>query len=178
MKTLQRFGGPLLFALLALTPARAQLTLQSIVTANAGLFSYSYNVSNQTSNDVSIITLSGLFNAADAVQNLTAPVGFLSFFDPGLSLVSFLESSDAFGAGETDGAFTFDSPYAPGVGSFEALDVTGSLLVGSVVVPTGLGAASAVPEPATTAAMGALALLGLVFHRKFIRSKPSVSTQS
>ncbi len=164
MKKIIRLGGLLLLCLLGSAAARAQLTVQPTVSSSSGLFNYSYNVSNQTAFDFSVITLSGLFSAPDAVQNLTAPSGYLASFDPGLSLLSFLEGNQAFLAGQTINGFSFDSPYAPAAGSFEAIDVTGGIQFGLTSVPGSL--ATPVPEPSTTALAGALVLIGLVVSRK------------
>jgi hypothetical protein len=173
MKTLIRYGGMLLLCLLASVPTHAQLTVQPTVSFSSGLYNYNYSISNQSAFDVSIITLSGFFPAADAVQNLSAPAGFLASFDSGLSLLSFIEGTQSFSAGLTFGDFTFDSPYAPVAGSFEAIDITGDFLVGSAQVPG--GSASAVPEPSTTALIGAASLLGLIAFRKFSSRKSKQS---
>jgi hypothetical protein len=174
MKKLIRLGGLLLLCLSASLSLRAQLTVQPAVSFSSGLFNYSYSISNQTPFDVSIVTLSGIFSAPDAVQNLHAPVGFLVSYDTGLSLLSFIEDAQSFAAGLSSGPFTFDSPYAPSAGSFEAIDVTGNFLVGVTSVP-GADGIGAVPEPSTTAVLGAVALLGLIFLRKFLTRK---NTQS
>jgi hypothetical protein len=171
MNTRHRITMILAFAVLAFGQARAQLTIGSTVTAQPGTFLYSYEISNQTSTDVAIVTLGGLFPALETVQNLTAPAGLLAFFDSGLGLLSFVEGTDSFFAGTTSGTFTFQSMYGPGAGFFEAIDVSGNILVGNATVPS--LPPSAVPEPATTAALGALVLLGLVVRRKFTTAKAS-----
>jgi hypothetical protein len=174
MKTLIRMGAIALLALLASPAVRAQLTLQPTVSFLSGTFQYSYQVANPTATDVSIVTLSGLFPASDAVFGLTAPAGFLALFDPGLSLLSFFEDTQSFAAGQTSDAFTFSSIYAPTSGTFEAIDLNGGLFIGETLVPGGL-ATSAVPEPATTAVFGALALIGIAFHRKIFVPQKSQS---
>lgn len=166
MQLKHRIIGLALLAICACAPLRAQLSLAPTVTASAGTFHYSYRVENTSGTDVSIVTLSGLFPAADSVQNLAAPDGFLAFYDPGVALLSFLEGEHPFLAGTISGAFTFDSPYAPGLGAYEAIDVNGTLLAGAAVVP-----ATPVPEPSTTAAVGGLLLIGLVLRRKFSHPK-------
>lgn len=173
MKTLIRLGGLLLLCLVASMPARAQLTVQPTVSFSSGFYNYNYSISNQSAFDVSIITLSGLFPAANAVQNLSAPTGFLASYDTGLSLLSFIEGTQSFSVGLTFADFTFSSPYAPVAGSFEAIDITGDFLVGVTQVPG--GATSAVPEPSTTALFGAAALLGLVAFRKLSSRKSKQS---
>jgi hypothetical protein len=150
----------LLLAGFSAVHAQAQLAIQSSITASLGLYRYTYDVSNQTATDVSVITLGGFFPAADAVHNLTAPSDYLAFFDPGVGLLSFVEGSQPFLSGSLAGSFTFDSPYAPAVGAFEAIDVNGAILVGQVQVP-----ASPVPEPSTYAAAAALVLGAMIFRR-------------
>jgi len=160
--------GLALLALSALSPARAQLLVEPTVSASAGMFHYSYAFQNNTSADISVITLAGLFPSANAVQNLFAPSGFDAFFDPGVALLSFFEDTQTFAIGTSSGPFTFDSPYAPGGGSFEAVDINGMLSSGSALVPM-----SAVPEPSTYAILGSVVLIGLVLHRKVRRSSSS-----
>ena len=166
MKTRKCIIGLILLALCAIGSARAQLIIGPSVTASAGMFHYSYSVTNATDTDVAIVTLGGLFRANNTVQNLMSPAGFGALFDPGLSLLSFFEDTQTFTAGTTSGLFAFDSSYAPGTGTYEAVNIAGNLLVGSMLVPS-----SAVPEPSTTAAIGGLLLIGLVLHRKFYPSK-------
>lgn len=166
MHTRHRITGLILFALCAFVPARAQLSVTPTVSSSLGTFHYSYKVTNDSATDVSIVTLSGLFPSEDAVENLVAPDGFLAIYDPGVALLSFLEGDQPFAANSVSGAFTFDSPYAPGNGAFEAIDVNGASLIGMTAVP-----ASPVPEPSTTAAIGGLLLVGLVVRRKFFRPK-------
>ena len=174
MKKLIRLGGLLLLCLSASLSVRAQLTVQPAVSFSSGIFNYSYSVTNQTPFDISIVTLSGIFSAPNAVQNLQAPVGFLASYDSGLNLLSFIEDTQSFAAGLSSGPFTFDSPYAPSAGSFEAIDITGNFLVGVTSVP-GAAGIGAVPEPSTTALLGAVALLGVILTRKIF---PRKNTQS
>jgi hypothetical protein len=171
MKTRKYMAGLVLLALCAIRPAQAQLIIEPTVTASAGAFQYSYSITNWTSIDVSIVTLSGLFSANNAVQNLVAPAGFGALFDPGVSLLSFYEDTQTFAVGTTSGLFTFTSPYAPGAGAYEAIDIMGNQLAGSVAVPMTAVPMTAVPEPSTTAAIGSLLLVGLVLHRKFRPAK-------
>jgi hypothetical protein len=171
MNTRKCIAGLMLVALCAIRPVHAQLIIGSTVTASAGTFHYSYAISNGTAFDIPIITLSGLFPASNTVQNLTAPSGFLALFDPGLSLLSFFEDTQTFAVGTSSGVFTFDSPYAPGTGAFEAIDITGGFIIGPAVVPNAAPPMTAVPEPSTTAAIGSLLLIGLVLHRKFRPAK-------
>lgn len=161
MSTHYRSAGLIALVVLSLLPARAQLSVQSTVSPLGGMFHYEYQVWNQTDSDFSIITLGGLLAQSAAVQNLSSPNGFLASFDPGLGLLSFIEDSQPFGAQTTVGPFQFDSPYASGVGNFEAVDISGSVVTGRVAaVPM-----SPVPEPSTYATFAALLLLVACFRR-------------
>ena len=136
------------------------------------MFHYNYTVNNQTATDISVITLAGLFNSPNAVTNLAAPAGFVALFDPGVSLLSFFEGAKSFTAGGMFGGFTFDSPYAPGAGTYEAVTIFGDLIDAKATVPSVIPATSAVPEPSTYALIGSLLLFGLVARRKLLRSNP------
>jgi hypothetical protein len=159
-------AGLALLALGAITPVHAQLTVEPSVTASAGMFHYNYTVSNNTASDISVITLAGLFSAPNAVQHLVAPTGFGALFDPGVSLLSFFEDAQSFTAGGSFGGFMFDSPYAPGAGTYEAISIFGDVTNGRATVPSSIPTISAVPEPSTYAAVGGLLLVALVAQRK------------
>ena len=170
MISTRRLAGLVACALVALTTARAQLSIQSTVAPSGGMFHYNYKVSNFTDQDVAIVTLSGLFSSNLTVQNLTAPSGFVTSFDTNLGLLSFIEDTQTFSAGGVFGFFQFDSPFAPGTGSYSALDITGTSLDGITIVPVA-ATSSAVPEPSTYALFGAVALTGLVFKRRYLSAK-------
>jgi hypothetical protein len=73
--------------------ARAQVTVTPTVLFDGTLYHYDYTVTNLTSFDLAIVDVH-VAAQADAVQNPTAPPGFITVFDPGVGIVSFLEDFD------------------------------------------------------------------------------------
>jgi len=116
------------------------VTVSSMVTPVGDLFHYDYSIANTTPNDLFLIDITV---GGSTIDNLSAPAGFKSAYDPGLGLVSFLEDTGLFGPVPQSG-FSFDSPNSPGPGSFDAtlVDSAGafSMISGTTTTPT--------PEPA------------------------------
>ncbi len=119
--------GVSLAALLALTiaqgtAARAQISVTPTVTPGAGLFTYSYSITNGGTFDLAFVNI-----AADGVNSaVTAPTGFIGFFDPGVRLVTFAEDADAgtpqtFAPGLTISGFSFTSLFGPVTAPFDAM---------------------------------------------------------
>jgi hypothetical protein len=155
---------------LLLTPiaARAQVSLTSNVTFNAGLslFTYTYSVTNNlpvlppdpldpltVPNTLAFVDLSVPALAGAVLLNpATFPTGFQIVFDPGLGLVSFLEDLEdplaptpqSFAPQTTVGGFTFNSPFGPQGTSFMATVLpNGNTISGTTLGP------SVIPEPGT-----------------------------
>lgn len=140
-------------AVLALSTAHAQFSIDAVVTENAGVFSYSYTFNNSTTDDVLIVNLDGFAPVPTAVQSLIVPSGFTGNFDSSNGVLSFLEGTNFFAANTSVSGFTFMSSFAPSAGTFDAATSLGSSLVGSATV-------AAIPEPSSAALLGG-ALMGL-----------------
>ena len=151
---------------IGIVPSFAQVILTPAITFNTstGLFAYSYSVMNGTSVSLALISLGAQPTGTTTVQNLSAPFGFSGIYDSGNGLVSFFEDGNpatapTFAPGSTIGSFAFNSPFAPGDTTFEALDVNGNTFTGVTQAP--------VPEPAPLALCGlVLPLLGFYFLRR------------
>lgn len=124
-----------------------------------GLFHYEFTITNNTPEDVVLVSLIDAPPSDMTITNtLAAPAGFLALYDPGVGIVDFLEDSSLFGSGTTTSGFRFDSASGPATGlfsAFEALTTDGDLLTGAIQT-------QGVPEPGTlallTLGLGALAL--------------------
>jgi hypothetical protein len=143
-----------LVALLALSTAQAQFTIDTVVTENAGLFSYSYTFNNFTADDVTSVALAGFATVPDAVQSLTVPEGFVGIFDSDAGVLFLLEGSLFFAANTSVIGFGFDSFYPSGAGGYDATTSEGLSLSGAATV-------AAIPEPSSAALIGG-ALIGFV----------------
>lgn len=157
-----------LCALAAPGTVRAQVSVTPTVTGNFPLFTYSYSVVNLTPLDLAIISVDMLANPL-AVQNPVAPPGFLISFDPGFGTLFFLEDADpltlpTFAPGSTVSGFTFQSPFGPTAGSFNALDINGNSFTGQTL------AAATVPEPGTLLLGLAPGLLLMIRRRRSHRT--------
>lgn len=142
---------------------RAQnITVSPTVTSlGNGLYHYDYSIANGSALDLSLVTISA-FGRADAVQNLTVPTGFTAVpFDYTLGLLDFAGDTQNFVAGTTVSGFAFDSAYAPGASTFEAL----ALPDNSGIVTfdgTTLAPAAPVPEASTATSLGLALVPGLI----------------
>jgi hypothetical protein len=151
-------------ALLCLTAtAHTQVTITPSVSFSNGLYTYSYDVVNNTAETLAITSFE-VPALPGAISSLTAPTGFDISFDSGLGLVSFFEDTDpstldSFAPGSTVSGFMFSSFYAPGVSDFEALDVNGVSYLGTTRAPV-------VPEPGTIALLGGMMGGGLLALRR------------
>jgi len=167
---LLRFA-PYLGAVLILNSARAQVSVTPTVTSDAAAFHYDYAVTNLTASDLAVVTLS-VAPVPQAVQNLTAPLGFIASFDSGVGLLSFLEDADpatlqTFAPGTTVSGFRFDSALAPVPTTFEALDLAGGVFTGPTLGPADPG--GVIPEPGTLGLLGTAALPVLLGRRRNAR---------
>jgi hypothetical protein len=155
--------------------AQADLVdVTAVVTPNGPLFQYDYSISNASADDLFDLDIAVMPGVT--IENLSAPAGFETAYDPGLGLVSFLENTATFGPTPLAG-FIFDSPVAPAGTTFDAnlqnLDTFDiSTVSGNTQgpVPT--------PEPAslTLFASGAAALL--FWRKRFPASAPMMSHHS
>ncbi len=148
------------------------ITVNPTVSAlNGGLYHYNYTVTNGSVFDLSLVTISTIattFSQGAAVQNLVAPTGFTATFDSGLGLLDFAENTQPFTAGTTVSGFAFDSAYAPGASTFEALALPEG---GSVTFDGTTLAPAPVPEAGTATGLGLglgllLGLIGLGLRRR------------
>jgi len=130
------------------------ITVGATVTMNADLFRYEYSVTNNSSIDLLLVTIN--VPIGPVVQNVVAPIGFNSFFDPGVGAVDFAADTMQFLVGSTISGFRFDSRIGPGAATFTALGLSGSqsplTFEGSTTAP--------VPGPVPVPEPGTLALLG------------------
>lgn len=143
--------------LLGSASAGAGPILQSSVTPLGGsLFHYEFSVTNNTADDIVVVSIDAPTGDATIGATLVAPPGFMAGYDPGLGSIDFLEDTDLFSVGSTISGFAFDSTFGPLNGKFEnftALTLNGDTLSGNVETTV----VGSVPEP------GSLALLALGF---------------
>ena len=157
------------------SPASAQVLVTPTVTFNmaTSVYTYSYAVTNNTANTLAIVSFGGMPAASFTVQNLTAPMGFLSTYDSGNGFISFLEDSNpatlqTFAPGSTITPFTFTSTFAPGASTFQALDIFGNTLTGMTQAP--------VPEPGVVAFLAlAMPAVGFLLYRRRQLQRATVS---
>lgn len=147
----------------AIGSARAQVFIEGSTSFDAGFFTYSFSVFNNTPVDLATFSLNVPVNS-DLV-NLSAPVGFLAFYEPNPGLdgtipgrVDFLADTQTIPSLGTVGGFSFQSPSLFTPSGFEALDLNGVQFTppGATNFP-GTTALIAAPEPST---LGFLALGG------------------
>lgn len=118
------------------------------ISSNNGFFHYNYSVMNNSSVDLSVVTI-GVISSPLAIHNLTAPSGFNVNFEATLGLLDFLENTSSFVMGTTVSGFQLDSPFGPNISSFTALALNSS---GALISFSGSAFAPApapVPEPGT-----------------------------
>jgi len=144
--------------------AMADPTVDLTVTPlGGGIFQYQFSVNNSGPQDISIVTITDAPGADPLIPlTLTAPVGFLANYDPGLGLVDFLEGTSSFQVGTTISGFGFESATSPDANflAFEALSVNGDFFAGTVHQVT-----STVPEGGRTVVLTGLAFMGLIVAR-------------
>ncbi len=146
------------------------------VTLNLGIYTYSYSVFNGGSNDLAIVSFAATPAAPFTVQNLTAPTGFISTFDSGNGLISFLEDNSSatpqtFAPSSTVSPFTFTSTFAPRSTVFEALDILGNTFTGSTLAPS----ARSVPESGP-GIFGLCVLMALPGFSQLLRRRSSLQS--
>jgi hypothetical protein len=159
-------------------PAWAVPIVQSNVTPiGGGLFHFEFSVTNDSIDDIVLVSIDAPPGDASIGATLLAPLGFLASYDSGLGIIDFLEGTDLFSVGTTITGFSFDSNMGPGNGAFDdfsGLTVDGDTFSGTVETTV----VSAVPEPSTAAsvAVGAAVLIGLlVRHESKRRRSPHLS---
>ncbi|MDQ6764488.1 MAG: hypothetical protein M3Z22_00065 [Verrucomicrobiota bacterium] len=150
--------------------ASAQVLVTPVVTFNVGtgVYTYTYSVTNNSANTLAIISFGARPATAFTVQNRTAPMGFISTYDSGNGLVSFLEDNNpatpqTFAPGSTVSPFSFTSTFGPGATTFQALDIFGNTFTGVTQAP--------IPEPGVLALCAlAVPMLGILLFRRKVRS--------
>ena len=119
--------------------AYAQFDLNANINFDQGIgvYTYTYAVLNKSQTtelaivNVNVATTSNL-------QNLTAPTGFNTIFDPGVGIASFfpgnnLGAQQTFAPNSTTAPFTFTSTLAPVPIGINALDANGNAVTGSTL---------------------------------------------
>jgi hypothetical protein len=136
--------------------ARANVTVNGMVTFNStlALYTYSYSVTNNLADPLALVNIAVLPDPT-AVLNPMAPTGFLTIFDPGpfdgVGLVSFLEDADpetpqSFAPGTTVSGFSFQSRFGPNPTPYTHVNANSGV---EVVGGTTVGPAAVIPEPGT-----------------------------
>jgi hypothetical protein len=144
------------FLAIAISQA-GDVTVTPVVTPEGGgLFDYDYTITNETGNDLPVLDIS--VTPGLTIQDLQAPAGFLTAYDSGLGLVSFLEDTGAFGPTPLSG-FEFDSSVPPGPTTFTATFFDGSTTTGTTQGPV-------VPEPASFTLFAAGGAVMLFLRRR------------
>lgn len=163
--------------LLSGAPSWAVPIVQSNVTPiGGGLFHFEFSVTNNTIDDIVLVSVDVPTGDASIGATLLAPLGFLASYDSGLGIIDFLEGTDLFSVGTTITGFSFDSVLGPGNGEFDdfsGLTVNGDTFSGTVETIV----VAAVPEPSPVAlvALGAAVLIGLrVRHQSKWRPSPTI----
>lgn len=120
------------------------------------LYRYSYSVTNNEALDLILLTIP-TDSAADATS-ISPPLGFSLTYDPSQAVINLFEDSDlftnqTFAPASTVSPFEFNSPFAPGLVTFTAYDVSGAEFSGTTLAP--------VPEPSISllAALSSVAVL-------------------
>ena len=139
----------------------AAITVTPSVTPDGALFHYNYTVVNATGDDLPVLDIVVQPGIA-GITKLAAPSGFTSAYDSNLGLVSFLEDTALFGAAPIAG-FSFDSPLAPRVSSFNATLLDANFNVITVSGPT---TGPVVPEPGSLPLLSLIACTALIFRRR------------
>jgi len=159
MKTnqLKLLGAALLAA--GLAPASTQaLSIDAVKTAIAGGYHFDFWINNDGPVDLAIVSIiNAPLNDPLIGSTLTAPADYLASYDSGLGFVDFIEGAMAFAAGTVTGGFSFDSALGPPdfFTLFEALDINGDLLVGTI------NYRGAVPDAGGALLYACLGLFGL-----------------
>ena len=162
--------------------ARANVTVNGMVTFNStlALYTYSYSVTNNLADPLALVNIAVLPDPT-AVLNPMAPTGFLTIFDPGpfdgVGLVSFLEDADpetpqSFAPGTTVSGFSFQSRFGPNPSPYTYVNAnTGAEVLGGTTL-----APAVIPEPGTLL-LGLSAAPGLLLLplRRRCRRRPSAA---
>jgi P pilus assembly chaperone PapD len=148
-------------AISAVATAQAAVVITGTATLNAGIYTYSYSVTNSGSTELTIIDIP--IGESVTVSNESAPTGFTAISDgPPVNLVSFFPdsgfASGTFAPGSTVEFFTYQSTSAPFMVTFNAQDVNGDVFSGQTI--------SAVPEPSGLMLIAASAVPLLAARRR------------
>jgi hypothetical protein len=141
-----------LFIMTTDTPAQAQVDVIGHYSLVGSVYSYTFDVVNNTSDDVLLVS-ARLNDQTFVISNPSAPSGFILNYseadgngdgvpDGYLNFLPDIASNATFAPFTTTTPFTFDSPTLLGDFVFEGLDTNGDPVTGSV---------SVAPEPGTLA---------------------------
>ena len=143
--------------------ARSAVTINSTVDFLAGVYTYTYSISNfGTTLDLTVVNIP--VGMAVPANNLMTPVGFNAIYDGGaINQVSFFEDTDPsttakFAPDSTTGFFSFTSNFGPGLVTFDAQDADGNTFTGVTQ--------SAVPEPSSLLLLAAAAIPLMASRRR------------
>ena len=141
--------GGALFSTTSASYAQAPV-ITGTYTSSGGLFSYLFTVVNPLS--VSLVDANLTLTTGMLAQNLSAPLGFQTTYDPGLNIVDFTPlagSAADFSPGSTTAGFRFDSTtFLPSAAyNIIADDAMGTNYNGTVT----LSAQTSAPEPSALA---------------------------
>ena len=151
-----------LVLLFSIGAACGAITITNNVTQNAGIFTYTYTITNfGTTFDLAIVEIP--IGTGVSISNLTAPTGFAVITDGApVNSVTFFEDTESstlqtFAPGSSQGVFSYTSTFGPAPVTASALDVNGDTYTTTTLSP--------VPEPSSLLLLGT-AVVPLIVSRR------------
>lgn len=149
--------------LVSIGAAGGAITITNNVTQNAGIFTYTYTVTNfGTTFDLALVEIP--IGVGVSISNLTAPTGFAAITDGApVNSVTFFEDTDGstlqtFAPGSSQGVFSYTSSFGPAPVTASALDANGDTYTTTTFSP--------VPEPSSLLLFGAAAVPWIISRRR------------